>query len=220
MEPPPPVSEAVRREVRAQLGALDNEAVIVVACRMEAWKGHRLLLDALARLRSRPGWRCWVAGGAQRPEEQVYLADLKRRAGEAGISDRVHFLGQRSDVYRLLAAADIHCQPNLGPEPFGIAFVEALYSGLPCVSTAMGGAQEIISDRCGVLVPPDDPEALANALEPLLKDPVRRRALGASGPLRAREFCDPTRQVSLIHDTLRRLAAQGPILRGGPRRGS
>ena len=66
----------------------------------------------------------------------------------------MRWLGQRRDVPELLAAADIYCQPNVGAEPFGIVFVEALYTGLPVVTTALGGALEIIDASCGVLVPP------------------------------------------------------------------
>ena len=73
-------------------------------------------------------------------------------ATELGISDRVRFAGQRDDVPGLLAAADVFCQPNTGPEPFGIAYVEALWSRLPVVATQFGGAQEIVDDSCGLLV--------------------------------------------------------------------
>ena len=62
-----------------------------------------------------------------------------------------------TDVPRLLAAADIHCQPNISPEPFGIAFIEALAAGLPVVTSAIGGAIEIVDDTCGRLVPASDP---------------------------------------------------------------
>jgi glycosyltransferase involved in cell wall biosynthesis len=99
-------------------------------------------------------------------------------------------------VPRLLAAADIHCQPNTGPEPFGIAFVEALYAGVPVVTTALGGALEIVSDSCGVLVPPDDPGELAAALAGLIREPHRRCRLGAGGPARAAALCDPAVQLT------------------------
>ena len=65
----------------------------------------------------------------------------------------MRFLGERRDVAACMRAADIHCQPNTAPEPFGLAFVEALYAGLPVVTTALGGALEILTDACGVLVP-------------------------------------------------------------------
>ncbi len=195
-----------RAAVRAALGTPPKATVIIQTSRLEAWKGHTLLLQALARLQHLPGWVCWVAGGAQRPEEQHYRAGLETQARQAGLAGRVQFLGQRADVPQLLAAADIHCQPNLSPEPFGIAFVEALYAGLPVVTTALGGALEIVDDSCGVLVPPDDPQRLADALAWLIEDTDQRRRLGAAAPARARAVSEPAarmRQLAQILGTLR-----------------
>jgi glycosyltransferase involved in cell wall biosynthesis len=192
--------------VRAELDTPHDAVVIVQASRMEAWKGHALLLRGLGELHDLPGWVCWVAGGAQRPEEAAYVEELQRLATGLGIAERVRFLGQRSDVPRLFAAADLHCQPNTGPEPFGIAFVEALGAGLPCVTTALGGALEIVDERCGVLVPPEDPKALGAALGELIMDGARRRRLGAAGPVRARELCDPAVQLPRLYGLLARLS--------------
>lgn len=182
---------AARAAVRAELGAADGEVVVVTTCRLERWKGHGPLLEALARLKERPGWSAWIAGGVQRPHEQVYLDALKAQVRAAGVTDRVRFLGQRGDVPRLLAAADVHCQPNTAPEPFGIAFVEALHAGLPVVTTRLGWAVEIVTDACGVLVPPGDAAALAAALAALIADPAARARLGAAGPARAAALCGP-----------------------------
>src|ERR1700674_4123446 len=152
---------------------------------MEEWKGHRLHLKALARLAGVPGWTCWMVGGAQRPHEVRYLEALRAESVALGIGPRVNFLGQRSDGARLLAAADIHCQPNTGPEPFGITFIEALYAGLPVVTTAIGGALEIVDGSCGMLVQRDDPATLAVALRELIENCELRARLGAAGPVRA-----------------------------------
>src|SRR5579864_448187 len=146
---PPPaagLSASERAAVRAELDTPPTATVIVQASRMEPWKGHGFLLEALGRLRGLPGWVCWVAGGPQRPHERRYMETLERAASKLGIAGRVRFLGERSDVSRILRAADIYCQPNTGPEPFGLAFVEALGAGLPLVSTAIGAAKEIIDD--------------------------------------------------------------------------
>ncbi|WP_232293086.1 glycosyltransferase family 4 protein [Stigmatella aurantiaca] len=206
--PPAPGSGEERAKARAELGAGEHETVIIQASRMEAWKGHRLLLEALGRLRHVPGWVLWVAGGAQRPYEARYLAELEAQATELGIRGRVRFLGQRSDVPRLLRAADIHCQPNLGPEPFGIAFIEALQARLPVVTTAMGGPLEIIDGSCGVLVAPR-PEPLAEALRRLIEAPEERRRLGAAGPARARELCEPSVFFRGLAEDLRTFSSRG-----------
>jgi glycosyltransferase involved in cell wall biosynthesis len=176
--------------------------------RLEPYKGHALHLAALARLRDAAvPWECWMIGGVQRPHEAALLAGLERTAARLGIADRVRFLGQRSDVATLLAAADIHCQPNVGPEPFGITFVEGLAAGLPVVTGALGGALEIVDESCGVLVPPGDAGALAAALHRLIQDPVLRSAIGAAGPARARKLCDPATQIRALDELLATVVA-------------
>jgi glycosyltransferase involved in cell wall biosynthesis len=90
-----------------------------------------------------------------------------------------HFLGQRADVPHLLVAADIHCQPNIEPRAFGIAFVEALYAGLPVVTTAMGGGLEIVDESCGRLVAPDDANALSQVLGSLIMNSMQERELSS-----------------------------------------
>jgi glycosyltransferase involved in cell wall biosynthesis len=187
-----------RTDVRAQFGTAPDAVVILQVSRLEWWKGHRVLVASLARLRDLPGWECWVAGGPQRAGEEEYLAELKAAVKRDGVADRVRFLGQRSDVPRLMAAADVFCQPNAGPEPFGIVFVEALYAGLPVVSSNFGGAAEIVIEGCGILTPPGDAAALAEALSALIRDPDRRRSLGACGPDRARALCEPERQIAAL----------------------
>jgi glycosyltransferase involved in cell wall biosynthesis len=196
-----------RAAVRDELQTSRQDLVIVQSSRLERWKGQTLLLDALQRLRDVPGWTAWIAGGPQRPHEQVYLEELRTQARAGGIADRVRFVGQRSDVPRLLAAADIHCQPNTGAEPFGVAFIEALYAGLPVVSTRLGGAAEIVNDSCGRLVEPDDPGALAQALSSLISDSETRARLGAGGPARARELCDPAAALERLENLLRKLCS-------------
>jgi glycosyltransferase involved in cell wall biosynthesis len=103
---------------------------------------------------------------------------LKEVAERKGISDRVRFAGERRDVAAILRAADIYCQPNVGPEAFGISLVEAPAAGLPIVTSALGGALEIVDERCGLLVAPHDAGALTEALRRLLSDDGLRARLG------------------------------------------
>jgi glycosyltransferase involved in cell wall biosynthesis len=193
---------AERGAVRVELATDEDAVVIVQASRMEPWKGHRPHLEALARLGDRPRWTCWMAGGAQRPHEQRHLEEMRGLAERLGIGGRVRWLGERSDVPRLLAAADLLCQPNLGPEPFGITYVEAMYAGLPVVAAALGGALETVTAGTGLLVPAGDASMLAGALRTLAADPELRRRLGAAGPARARELCDPVQQMRRLHEVL------------------
>jgi glycosyltransferase involved in cell wall biosynthesis len=196
----PSLTADERRSLRAELGATDEHVVVIQASRMEPWKGQRRLLAALARVDRSLPWLAVEVGGAQRPAEHAYRAALERQAADLGILDRVRFLGQRSDVPRLLSAADVHCQPNQGPEPFGIVFVEALAAGLPVVTFAMGGPREIVTPGVGLLVSDDD--GLADALTKVIADRELRLRLGAAAPERARELCEPSGRLPAIFSAL------------------
>jgi len=196
------IRDKIRKETRAELNTLAAATVIIQVSRMEAGKGQAQHLEALSLLKDLPNWVCWQVGGAQRLSETAYFDELKRKAAQLGISERVRFLGQRSDVPRLLAAADLYCQPNTGPESFGITFIEALYAGLPVVSTRLGGVVEIVDDSCGVLVPTADTAALSAALRRLLTSEAERRELGSAGPARAQSLCDPEKQLTEFHRAL------------------
>jgi glycosyltransferase involved in cell wall biosynthesis len=205
-------SQSDRDAVRSELTTPADSVVIVHTGRMQEWKGQRLLMQAASTIKSNSQWIIWLVGGPQRESEQSYVASLRATATELGIEDRIRFAGQRNDVDRLLAASDIHCQPNISPEPFGIAFIEALYAGLPMVTTRLGGAIEIVDDSCGELVPPNNPVALAAALGRLVGDDKGRRRLGDAGPARARELCDPAQQMDLLRKTLLNLcSARRPL---------
>lgn len=202
--PAPPAADA-RQRLRRELATDDDAVVILQASRLEAWKGQGLLLEALARLGRERAWVAWIAGGAQHPEEARFASTLRGQAEALGVAERVRWLGERRDVAALMQAADIFCQPNTSPEPFGLVFVEALAAGLPVVTTAGGGASEIVTADCGLLADAQ-PEAVAAALGALLDDAARRRRLARAAPARAAALCDPRRQM---RDFQTRIAGAG-----------
>jgi glycosyltransferase involved in cell wall biosynthesis len=138
-----------------------------------ARKGGLVLLEAMRLLRRRvPRSRLLVAGAAA-PER---------------VPERVAFLGpvDAEELPGLFAQSTVFALPTL-QEPFGLAFLDAMACGVPCVGTRIEAVPEIVRDgETGLLVPPGDPAALAAALERLLRDPTRARAMGARG--RARVF--------------------------------
>jgi glycosyltransferase involved in cell wall biosynthesis len=192
----------LRRKLRNELRTADDDVVLVSACRSERWKGHTLLVQALADLKDVPGWTWWQVGGAQRPAERRFLQTVKQSARRFGLLDRIRWLGERNDVAALMASADLYCQPNLAPEPFGIAFVEALAAGLPVVASASGGALEIVDETCGRLVPAGDRSALALALSGLIENRSLRARLSQAAPTRARHLCDPAEVDRRLFDVL------------------
>lgn len=143
--------------------------VVLCVANLISYKGHRYLLDAVARLRRR-GLACTLALAGDGPER----ADLERRAARLGID--VRFLGTRADVERLLARADVSVLSSL-EEGMSNAVMEAMAAGCPVVATEVGETGELLRGR-GVLVPPADAAALADGLASVLTDPEFARRLG------------------------------------------
>ena len=161
---------APRAQIRAELG-LPPGPLIGVFSRLAEWKGQQVALDALARL---PGTRAILAGAALF-DEHAYEARLRARAAQPDLAGRVEFLGQRSDVGRLMQAVDVVVHPSIHPEPFGRTLVEAMLLGTQVVATDAGAAAAILDHgRAGTLVPPGDPAALAvTPSRPCSPTPIR-----------------------------------------------
>jgi len=154
--------------------------VAISVGRLVPAKGLDTLIDA---------W--WRVSAAHPAARLVLVGDgplrgaLTARAEEAGIADRVHFLGARDDVPELLRRADLYVSASR-TEGMSNALLEALGSGLPVVATRAGSAPDVVVDGgCGLLVPIDAPEALAEGLGRLLADPALRSRMGDAARRRA-----------------------------------
>jgi len=191
-------AEEHREAVRAELATPPGTTVIIQASRFESWKGHSDTITALRELGDGRRWEAWFVGGMQRESEAKYVDRLRQAVRDFQLESRVRFLGQRSDVPRLLAAADIYCQPNTAPEPFGVAFVEALAAKLPVVATGLGASLEILDSTCAILVAPENTSALSAALKFLIDSPSARKRLGAVGPSRAKLISSPQVQAAKL----------------------
>lgn len=161
-----------RAALRAKLGLDDAPAVIFVG-RLIRKKGVDILLSAAARVHAKlPIWVLVVGDGPER-------ASLKRQAEELGIGSRVRFAGfvQPNSLPEVYAAADLFVLPSRS-EPWGVVVLEALASGLPVVVTELVGCHPdvVTSPEIGRVVPPEDPQALADAMEAFLRArPSRER---------------------------------------------
>jgi glycosyltransferase involved in cell wall biosynthesis len=157
-------SNASPAELRRELG-LPQGPLVGVFSRLAAWKGQHVVVQALAKL---PGVNCIIAGDALFGE-QAYAASLAKLVDDLGLTDRVHFLGPRSDVPRLMRAVDVMVHPSIAPEPFGRTLVEAMLAGVPVIATDTGAASDILeAGRAGRLVPPNDAEALSASIARVL----------------------------------------------------
>jgi glycosyltransferase involved in cell wall biosynthesis len=158
----------------------NNTPVIVTVASLRSLKGHGVLLYACSRLRER-GHRFRMDLVGDGPNRQP----LQKLAAELGLSKQVRFLGERDDIPELLADADLFVLPSTGREGLGIAALEAMASALPVVASRLGGLPEVVDHRrTGLLVPPGNAEALADAMERLLTDHRLADMMGDAGRTR------------------------------------
>lgn len=145
--------------------ALHEPPVVGVLALLTPWKGHRVLLEALAQM---PGIELEFAGGSF-PRDADYVAALHRRAEQADLRGRVRFLGH-VDPLSTMRGWDVAVSPSTSPEAGPISMLEAMSLGVPVVGTAHGGTSEILAGGAGLLVEPGDVEALVVALGRALTD--------------------------------------------------
>jgi glycosyltransferase involved in cell wall biosynthesis len=167
-------------------GSEAGTALLCVASVLRA-KGHDVLLGALATLTDLE-WRCTLVGPLDLDPDLV--DELHKSAADAGIADRLVFAGPvpHDEMRAAYAGADLVVLPSLA-ESYGMVVTEALAHGLPVVASAVGGVPEALGraddgSTPGLLVRPDDSDALAGALRRWLEDPRRRRRLRRSAGLR------------------------------------
>jgi glycosyltransferase involved in cell wall biosynthesis len=188
-------AEDLRREVAGD----DPRPLVLTVGRLDEQKGHACLLEA-ARLV--PDAQFALAGDGP-------LDDLLRdRAARLGVADRIRFLGRREDIAALLACADLFVLPSRY-EGLPLAVLEAMAAAVPVVATDVGGTSEAVVDGAtGLLVPADDPRALAAAVRRALDDPAGAHRLGAAGRDRARREFTAAVMARRTETIYRRLLAR------------
>ncbi len=171
---------------RERLGLSGFQEIVLTIGNIRRVKGIDIFLRAAVDVcKRRPSALFLIVGDNHEP---AYFNELKKLTSELGISRNVLFYGPSEEVGRFLAACDIFCLPSRS-EGFSNALIEAMGAGVPCVATRVGGNAEAIDhNRSGVLLPCEDAKALSSAIEDLLDNPARARALGreASETVRAR----------------------------------
>jgi L-malate glycosyltransferase len=174
-----------RLAARQSVGIATNAVVIGTVGRLVPVKDQASLLQAAAILRQRGLSPTVVLAGDGPLREQ-----LLQQAESLGLAQSVRFLGHRADVETVLAALDVFVLSSVS-EGLSNTILEAMAARLPVVATRVGGADELVLDgTSGLLVPSKSPQQLADALEQLLRDPVRRRAMGDAGRARVESSFD------------------------------
>ena len=189
VDPEPLAHAAPIDGLREELGC-GEEPLWGIFSRLASWKGQHVAIEALARV---PRGHLALVGAPFFGEEE-WERHLRALVDGLGLSGRVHFLGFRKDVPRLLATVDGAIHASTAAEPFGLVILEAQLAGKPVVATAAGGALEIVHPgRDGWLVPPGDVEALAEVLRSWSSDPRSAAKTGREAALSARVMFDRRR---------------------------
>ncbi len=167
-----------RREARAALLLPQQSPLVGIVATLRSWKGHRYLVEALARLRHRDAKLLIVGDGPQREALHAQVAALD-------LSQRVRFAGQQDDVAAWLAALDVFALPSYANEGVPQALLQAMFAGIPCVTTDAGAIGEIArAGETATIVAKEDPDALAGGIDRLLAD----QALATAQAARAHAF--------------------------------
>ncbi len=190
--------------VRRELGVPEDSPFVICVSRLEKEKDISTLVLAMARVRSLlPSAKCIIAGdGSQR-------ASLEMMTHQQGLSDVVRFTGFVPDALSAIGAANLLVLPSIA-EPFGLVLLEAMALGRAVVATDAGGPREIVvNGETGLLVPPQDPAALAKAIVELLSEPDRAAAMGERGRTRFLEHYTAERMARNTLQVYRRVLEEG-----------
>jgi glycosyltransferase involved in cell wall biosynthesis/peptidoglycan/xylan/chitin deacetylase (PgdA/CDA1 family) len=189
--------------LRASLGLVPGRPVVGILAVLRPIKGHRCFFEAADRVRRRFPDACFLAVGW--PVGEEYPSELREQVRRLGLENNVIFTGGRRDTPAVLSLFDVAVFASLN-EGFSNAVIEAMAAGKPIVATRNGGTAEALVDgESGVLVDPQDPDGLAQAVIGVLEDRDRARELGANAERRVREmFTLPgmIRETEDLYETL------------------
>ena len=176
--------------LRADLN-LDPDALLIgIVTRITPEKGIHVLIEATAKLKASSNIQLLVVGGPYFPKDAEYINSLKMQAKRLGITDRVIFTGFLEDTDAILSLLDIVMLASTIPEACPRTIIEAMAAGVPVIATPLGGSKELVTPETGILVPTEDVDAFAQAIEQLAENTDRRKKMGAACRVRAEQlFC-------------------------------
>lgn len=168
----------IKSDFPEKLGLNPQKMVVLFVGNLVPQKGLRYLLDAKKQMKT-PAELVIVGDGP-------LMAELQERVKTEEIGD-VHFTGARRDVEQIMPAADVFVLPSIS-EGFPITLLEAFASGLPAVATDLGGIKELVTLDVGLLVKPEDPATLGEAMDKILQDTELRHNMAEEAPVKAKNY--------------------------------
>jgi glycosyltransferase involved in cell wall biosynthesis len=176
---PQPVQIQERERLRQEITGNGSKSIIVTVGRFARAKGYEDMIEAFRLIHQKDMNPVLLMVGSGNTVESV-----KAQLEELDLSSSVILAGERRDVPQLLASSDVFASSS-HREGLPLAVLEAMMAGLPVVATSVGDIPNVVTDETGVLVPPHQPQQLANALEDLLRNPEKRQAMGKAARQRA-----------------------------------
>jgi len=192
------------KDLRAELLPDTSDAAILtgVVTRITPEKGIHFLVRAIAELKGRSSMtgadiKLLIVGGTYFQQDVDYMSELKQEVTDLGVGDSVIFTGFLSDTRIVTSLLDIVLVPSIIPEACPRTIIEAMAVGKPVISTPLGGSKELVTRDTGILVPPEDASAIADAIATLATDRERLKTMGEASRNRAEQLFSSQKNTAL-----------------------
>ncbi|MYA70872.1 glycosyltransferase family 4 protein [Candidatus Poribacteria bacterium] len=185
-----------------------NAAILVgVVTRITPEKGIHFLVRAMRELKGRTNVKLLIVGGPYFQKDVDYMDTLKQEVADLGIEDSVIFTGFLSDTRIVTSLLDIVLVPSIIPEACPRTIIEAMAVGKPVIATPLGGSKELVTAETGILVPPEDASAVAEAIATLATDQERLIEMGKAARDRAVQLFSSEKNTALTETVYTELLA-------------
>ena len=177
--------------------ASDASILAGVVTRITPEKGIHFLVRAMAELKGKIPIKLLIVGGPYFQKDVDYMDELKQEVTDFGVEDSVIFTGFLSDTRIVTSLLDIVLVPSIIPEACPRSIIEAMAVGKPVIATPLGGSKELVTPETGILVPPEDASAIADAIAALATDRKRLMAMGRAARTRAVQLFSSQKNTAL-----------------------
>ncbi|OGP75993.1 MAG: hypothetical protein A2W09_06660 [Deltaproteobacteria bacterium RBG_16_50_11] len=162
--------------IKNGIGIPEDSKVIGIIGNVRRWKGQKYFIDAFQILVHKYPNLYGLIVGAWSGMDLDYMKTLERSVKDAGLAEKILFLGYRTDTPALLSIFDVFVHASIQPEPFGMVLLEAMAAKVPMIATRFGGPIEILdAGECGALVPPEDGKTIADECIKYFSDDIYRK---------------------------------------------
>ena len=183
------------------------DMLVGVVTRITPEKGIHFLVRAMHELKGKVDVRLLIVGGPYFEKDVAYMETLKQEVADLGVEDSVIFTGFLSDTRIVTSLLDIVLVPSIIPEACPRTIIEAMAVGKPVIATPLGGSKELVAPETGLLVPPEDASAVAEAITTLVADRERLKAMGRAARSRAVELFSSEKNTALTEGVYNELLA-------------